>query len=103
MVVSAKVHTLGKSYGVGESTYSKNGTINESPNTVANEDIQTYNDVINKTKNKKGKPLNKKEMKKLKDSKECIGKMKRKLDAIKDKDHDDQLEQTIINAKNCKG
>ena len=57
IIVPQKIHTMGKSYGVGEASYAKKGMTALSPNKVAKIDSKTYKDLLRKNNpvNKKGK------------------------------------------------
>jgi len=103
IIVPQKIHTMGKSYGVGEASYAKKGMTALSPNKVAKIDSKTYKDLLRKYNpvNKKGKKLTAKDKKKLKEAEKCKKAILRGLKKINNVDHNKLLKDTILKAKDC--
>jgi len=104
IIVPKPIHQLGHTYGKGVKTMTHQGDLSMTPNEVAQRDITTYENVLNKEDaiNKKGKKLTDKDKKKLKSANDdCKKKIKTGLDKMKEEDYDKFLKDQIKNNKDC--
>uniref|UniRef100_UPI003D13F37E RHS repeat-associated core domain-containing protein n=1 Tax=Sulfurimonas sp. TaxID=2022749 RepID=UPI003D13F37E len=104
IMIPKKMHGMGYSYGQSADTIKKSGDLSKSANDIAKRDVKSYRDLMDKDNptNKKGKPLNAEEQKKMDDiPDDCKEKIEEGLKKMEKENYDQFLKDKINENQDC--